>query len=88
MSSLQKNLGLAVGKEGVGDRRAKGIAELMLATRNDFSNHLTSEILFEWHLMVMSGIRHIDVGRWRTDPSPLLVVSGSMDHQKIHGLIL
>ncbi len=84
MSSIKNNLGLNVQPKRVGDRRAEGIAKLMVCVRNDFAQPLSRKMLFEWHSMLMMGTPRIRVGRWRTHPEPMLVVSGSIGSEEIH----
>lgn len=84
MSSIRRNLGLNPELPLTKDKRAEGAAELMLAVRNDFSNPLSSQILFDWHTMLMKGNTQIQVGQWRTHSAPMQIVSGGMGREVVH----
>lgn len=84
MSSIRNNLGLANDVKQVGDLRAKGVAELMVAARNKFAQPLSEKMIFGWHRMLMQGFLRIKTGAWRSHDEPMLVVSGAMGQEKIH----
>ncbi len=84
MSSIKNNLGLNVEPKRVGDRRAEGIAELMVCVRNNYARPLSQKMLFEWHTMLMMGALRIKSGAWRTHAEPMLIVSGTMGNEQIH----
>lgn len=54
-SSLKNKLGLTHLPIKVHDKRAQGIADLVLSVRNTFDASLTDTQLFDWHLMLLSG---------------------------------
>ena len=83
LSSIRNNLGLAGGAT-TGDKRAKGVAELMINIRNSFQTPLSEQTLYEWHRMVMAGNRRITAGQWRTHADPMQVVSGPAGHERVH----
>jgi Fic family protein len=83
MSSIRKNLGIETGHLA-GDKRAQGIAALMLAVRNSFAAPLSEETLFEWHRLIMSEHRHVAAGQWRAHAEPMQVVSGAVGHERVH----
>ncbi len=85
-SSIKNKLGLNPKMVPVRDKRAQGIAELMLDVRNTFKKPLTEEKLFDWHLMVMSGSSNpnLRVGYWRTDEEPMQIVSGHHGKWTVH----
>ena len=83
-SSIQRQLGIAAEK-----RRAtlgeEGIAEMMVDLYKSFAAPLTDERLFDWHRKIAAGRTDlIDVGRYRTDPEPMQIVSGPIGAPKIH----
>lgn len=83
-SSIRRRLGLAADK-----RRAKpaeqGIAEMMVDLYSNFAQPLTEETLFAWHRMVTLGRRDLsDIGRYRTTPQPMQVVSGALRAPRVH----
>ena len=84
MSSIRRNLGLNPELPLTKDKRAEGVAELMLAVRNDFLKPLTSQMLFEWHTMLMKGNTQIHVGQWRTHDEPMQIISGGMGREMVH----
>lgn len=84
MSSIRNNLGLASPLEPVADKRAQGIASLMIAVRNHFAEPLTEGMLFQWHSMLMQGSPRIRKGAWRTHEEPMQVVSGPIGKETIH----
>ena len=77
-SSIKNKLGLNQKIVQVNDKRAQGIAELMVDVRNTFKLPLTASKLFDWHLTLLSGSfnSNLKVGCWRTDPEPMHIVSG------------
>ena len=63
----------------------EGIAELMVSLYRDAASPLTHKTLFDWHAMVTRGRRDLrDIGRYRTHPEPMQVVSGRIDKPKVH----
>ncbi len=84
MSSIRRNLGLNPELPLTKDKRAEGVAELMLAVRNDFLKPLTSKLLFDWHTMLMKGNTQIQLGHWRTHEEPMQIVSGAMGREIVH----
>ncbi|NAY92668.1 DUF4172 domain-containing protein [Muricauda sp. JGD-17] len=84
MSSIRRNLGLNPELPLTKDKRAEGVAELMLAVRNNFSKPLTSQILFDWHTMLLKGNTKIQIGQWRTHEEPMQIVSGGMSSEVVH----
>lgn len=85
MSSLKKNLGIHEEQPRlVKDHRAKGIAKLMVAVRQTWSEPLSESILFSWHDMLMEGNRYIQAGKWRSGSEPMQVVSGALGKEFVH----
>lgn len=83
MSSIRYNLGLGHAPQSH-DKRAEGIAELMIDVRNSFAEKLTKEKLFSWHSMIMRGAKRIKSGKWRTHKEAMQVVSGPIGKEKVH----
>jgi Fic family protein len=85
-SSIKNKLGLHPKNRPVHDKRARGIAELMLDVRNTFNLPLTEEKLFDWHLLLLSGSIRPDlrVGYWRTDNEPMQIISGHENKWVVH----
>jgi Fic family protein len=83
-SSIQRQLGLAAGKQKVG-RAEQGLAEMMVDLYRSFAAPLTDETLFAWHAMLMGGMRELrDIGCYRIGGDPMQVVSGRIDAPKVH----
>ena len=84
MSSIKRNLGIHPNLPPTRDLRVQGIAELMLAIRNDYNIPLTENMLFNWHAMLMKGGTHLAIGAWRTHPEPMQIVSGALGREIVH----
>jgi len=84
MSSIRNNLGLARNIEQVQDKKAEGVAELIIDVRNSYVEVLTEEKLFSWHRMLMKGSEGVQIGEWRSHEDPMQVVSGAMGKEKVH----
>ncbi|MBC6401325.1 MAG: Fic family protein [Ekhidna sp.] len=84
MSSLKRNLGFDEKIKQVKDKRAQGIADLMVSVRKHFDKPLSQKMLFGWHTMLMRWDKQINVGRWRSGSEPMQVVSGSIGREKVH----
>jgi len=84
LSSIKANLGLTRRSATVKDRKAAGIADLMMDVRNSFKEPLTKEKLFSWHRMIFRYAEEMETGRWRTHPEPMQIISGAIGKQKIH----
>ena len=83
-SSLRRQLGLTTDS-----RRARpaeeGIAEMMVDLYRSFAAPLSDEVLWEWQRMLLRGRRDLTaIGRYRTDPEPMQVLSGSLHAPKVH----
>ena len=84
MSSLRNNLGLNPSALPVSDRKADGVAKLMIAVRESFSDKLSENTLYEWHSVLMSGDAGITVGAWRDHQEPMQVISGPVGKEQVH----
>lgn len=83
-SSLRNQFGLSTDNRRIAPQE-RGIAEMMVDLYQNFSKPLSHETLFEWHKMIMSGNRRIEViGGYRTHPEPMQVVSGGVGRTRIH----
>ncbi len=83
-SSIRKQLGLAGVNRSVRPAE-QGISELMVDLYREFSEPLSDRTLFSWHAMLMRGRTDLrDIGRYRTDPEPMQVVSGASHNPKVH----
>ncbi len=84
MSSIKNNLGLNKTPDVVKDKRASGIADLMIDVRNSFSDILTEDTLWNWHELLFTGNKHINIGTWRKSDDPMQVVSGGVGKEEVH----
>jgi Fic family protein len=83
-SSIQRQLGLIADKRRVKPAE-QGIAEMMVDLYRSSSEPVSNEMLFRWHHMVSSGRTDLrDVGKYRTSPEPMQVVSGPVGKTKVH----
>lgn len=88
-SSLARRLGVPEAAAAPVDRRAEGVAEMMLDATRNHSAPLTAERLFAWHAALFptgySGLSRIRTGGWRDDASgPMQVVSGALGRERVH----
>ncbi|MDR0231232.1 MAG: DUF4172 domain-containing protein [Dysgonamonadaceae bacterium] len=84
MSSIRKKLGLTVGKEHIKDKRAENVALLMLQVRDDFQTKLSEKTIKNWHLILLSGSKYINAGKYRKDNEPMQIISGSLGKEIVH----
>ncbi|MGY4384663.1 Fic family protein [Pedobacter sp. UYP24] len=84
MSSIRNNLGLNHDTALIKDKRAGGIAQLMIATRRSFDQPLSLEMLCNWHSMLMANVRYINPGQFRKGEEPMQVISGSHGNEMVH----
>ncbi|CAL1518748.1 Fic family protein [Chitinophaga sp. MM2321] len=84
MSSIRNNLGLNEKPVYVKDKRAEGVAQLMLEVRRSFDQPLDVEMLHTWHGMLMAGAQNINSGEWRKGSAPMQIVSGAYGRVVVH----
>jgi Fic family protein len=83
-SSIRRQLGLDTDHRKV-KHAEQGIGEMMVHLFRHFAEPLDEATLFEWHRMVTRGRTDLrDVGRYRTHPEPMQVVSGRIDKPEVH----
>lgn len=83
VSSIRKNLGYSVTNR-TKDKRAEGIASLLVKAREDFESDFTETQLFEWHRLLMLGNQTINIGQYRSHSEPMQVISGAIGKELIH----
>jgi len=88
-SSIAVRLGLDRAGLPAADRHVEGVVDMTLDATQHFAQPLDAERLFGWHAALFptgrSALRRIIVGDWRDDrEGPMLVLSGPLDHQKVH----
>jgi len=84
MSSIRNNLGITGSSKKVGDRRARGVADMVIAARRDYQSPLSETMLFDWHDKLLHGTRGLKTGAWRTHSEPMQIVSGAIGKQIVH----
>lgn len=84
LSSIRNRLGLNRFPENIKDKRAEGVARLMVTVREDFAEDLTETMLFAWHHMMMEPYTNINKGQWRSGGEPMQIISGSVGKEMIH----
>ena len=85
-SSIARRLGLATAGIVPVSRYIEGVVEMQLDATQHYDRPLSSERLFGWHNVLfptgMSGLYHIDVGKYRS--GGMQVVSGAMGMERVH----
>ena len=84
VSSIRKNLGYPSPSFHIKDKRAEGIAMLMVKSRENIDDDLTEAQLFDWHNLLMMGNKLINSGQYRCHIEPMQVVSGSIGKEVVH----
>lgn len=83
-SSIRRQFGLVTDNRRISPAE-QGIAEVMVDLYRAFEAPITHEMLFGWHRMLTLGRRDLkDIGRYRTHPEPMQVVSGPVHAPKVH----
>ena len=84
LSSIRNNLGLNRVPEKIKDKRAEGVAKLMVDVRESFALPLTENMLFRWHQTMMEPYLNINTGQWRTGTEPMQIISGAIGREVVH----
>ena len=88
-SSIAQRLGLDIGGNVYVERDVQGIVDMMLDATLNYDKPVTEDRLFGWQASMFpsgrSGLYRINVGKYRDDRSgPMQVVSGPVEHEKVH----
>ena len=83
MSSIKNNLGLQK-HIPVKDKRASGIADLMIQVNQSIDQNLTIGILCHWHKILLAHNSKINTGSWRSGEEPMLILSGTYGKEEVH----
>lgn len=83
MSSMRKNLGLAISSE-TKDKRTIGLSKLLIDVRKSYQEPLTESKLLEWHKLLLGTNKLIHAGQWRSGSTPMQVISGSLTNPTVH----
>lgn len=85
-SSIARRLGITTAGIVHVSRYVEGVVEMQIDATQNYDKPLSSERLFGWHNVLfptgMSGLYHIDVGKYRS--GDMQVVSGAMGMEKVH----
>lgn len=84
LSSIRNSLGLNRFPERIKDKRAAGVARLMVAVRENFVEVLSEDMLFAWHRMMMESYANIRAGHWRTGQEAMQIISGAYGKEIVH----
>jgi Fic family protein len=83
-SSLRRQFGLQTDHRRIPPAEA-GIAEMMVDLYRGFTEPLSHEVLHRWHRMIVNGRRDLErIGAYRTDDTPMQIVSGYLHRPKVH----
>jgi Fic family protein len=83
-SSIRGHFGLDPGRRKIPPAE-RGIADMMVDLYRSPAAPLSHELLFFWHAMIMAGRADVaDIGRYRTHPEPMQVISGPGYKPKVH----
>lgn len=83
-SSLRQQLGLGVEQPGVTPAE-RGVSQMMVDLYRSFADPLTDKTMFDWHAMLLSGARDINViGGYRTHSDTMQIVSGPDYKRTVH----
>ncbi|MCX8471901.1 MAG: DUF4172 domain-containing protein [Chitinophagaceae bacterium] len=84
ISSIKKNMGIKTPSKIIKDKRSEGIAELLILSREEFTDNLSQAKLYQWHSLLMKGTKNIEIGNWRTHTEPMQIISGAYGKEKVH----
>lgn len=83
-SSIRRYLGYGSDQRRI-PAAEQGISQLMVELYQNFAVEVSDELLLNWHLMLTRGRRDLyDIGRYRTHPEPMQIVSGQFYEPKVH----
>jgi len=83
-SSIRNKLGINTPPESIKDRRAKGIADLLVEVRSSHKKRLTEAAIKNWHKLLFDGSKAVRAGKYRTGDAPMQIVSGAIGKETVH----
>lgn len=83
MSSIKNNLGLQLNDTSK-DKRAQDIAKLLVNINQNITKPLSTQLICNWHRILMQHNRFINAGIWRIGKEPMQIISGSYGKQVVH----
>lgn len=84
VSSIKRQLGFETPTHFIKDQRTVGFAKLLVTSRNNFAKPLSSNMLFNWHKLLMQGQVIKNPGVWRSHSEPMQIISGSIGRETVH----
>jgi Fic family protein len=83
-SSIQRHFGIKSKTQKI-HLSEKRISEMMLNLYDTFAQPLNTQYLYRWHRILMQDQQKLnDIGSYRQHPEPMEIVSGGLDHPKVH----
>ncbi|MDA0350454.1 MAG: Fic family protein [Verrucomicrobia bacterium] len=83
-SSIRKQFGLQADGKKIPPAE-QGVAEMMVDLYENFDTTLDHTTLHDWHRMLLNARKDIkEIGRYRSNPEPMQVVSGTIHAPKVH----
>jgi Fic family protein len=83
MSSIKNNLGLQQNPE-VKDKRASGVAKLMVEVNQKTVIPLTTDLICYWHQLLMEHNQKVNPGFWRNGEAQMQIISGAYGREVVH----
>jgi Fic family protein len=80
----RNKLGINKMPENVKDRRAKGVADLIIEVRNSYKKRLTETAIKNWHSLLFNGSKIVRAGKYRIGDAPMQIVSGAIGREIVH----
>lgn len=84
MSSIKKKLGIHPNIGIIRDKKAQGIAALMVYISENYKQKLTEQSIKIWHKLLMESHSHLNPGKYRSSQEPMQVISGAFGKEIVH----
>lgn len=84
MSSIKKKLGVHENVSMIRDRKAQGIASLMVHISENYNQKLSEKSIKDWHKLLMENQPRLHPGSYRKSDEPMQVVSGAYGRETVH----
>lgn len=84
MSSIKKKLGVPKNASVIRDKKAQGIASLMVHISENYSQRLSEKSIKEWHKLLMENQPYLHPGSYRKSDEAMQVVSGAYGRETVH----
>ena len=87
-SSVERRLGITAEFPAAIPRNVEGLLNVMQDAATNWDAPLTDDRLRAWHVELFPlsqiSLRQIEVGRYRSNASPMQIVSGPLGHESVH----